>query len=166
MTQSSLVELRPLLSSDVDHFLTWAGDPAVTKSLFWDHYSDRESAAAFLKSVAESHPWFMAICVNGRPVGAITLDRRTGSGICRAELGYVLAKSLWGQGIATAAAQIAVSRGFNELNVERIEALVDPENLASIRVLENVGLIREGLLKRYLIHRGQLKDRYIYAKTK
>lgn len=161
-----MIQLRPLRATDVDAFMTWAGDPSVTRSLFWDHYSDRSTAESFLKAVAEAHPWFMAICENETPVGAITLDKRTGSGQCRAELGYVLARSHWGKGIATEAARIALTRGFTELAVVRIEALVDPENAGSIRVLEKAGMSREAHFKKYLVHRGQIRDRYVYAVTR
>ncbi|MEW6057489.1 MAG: GNAT family N-acetyltransferase [Bdellovibrionota bacterium] len=163
MTQ---LTLRPLRSSDLKTFLTWASDPEVTRSLMWDHYTSEDEASRFLKNVAEKHPWFMAICLDGTPVGAITLDQKTGSGICRAELGYVVAKKFWGKGLATAASKIALDRGFADLGVERIEALVDPDNEASIKVLENSGMVREGVLRNYLVHRSKVRDRYIYAKVR
>lgn len=160
------VTLRPLAAKDVDAFLTWGGDPAVTQSLFWDHYTDRDAAEEFLRDVAEKHPWFMAIEADGVPVGAITLDQGKGRALHRAELGYVVAKSQWGKGIATEAVRQALQRGFSDLSIERIEAFVDPRNSGSVRVLEKAGLIREGILKSYVLHRGEIRDRYIYAKTK
>ena len=160
------IHLRPLRASDVDAFMTWAGDPAVTASLFWDHYTDRPAAQTFLRNVAEPHAWFMAICLGGTPVGAVTLDRRSGQHACRAELGYVLAREHWGKGIATAAARLALGDGFDALGVGRVEAFVDPENVGSVRVLEKAGMIREGLLRRYLVHRGRVRDRYVYATTR
>ena len=69
--------------------MAWGGDPETVRSLFWDHYTDVEIARDFLKRIAEPHPWFMAVCVNGRPVGAMTLDRGTGRAEKRAELGLV-----------------------------------------------------------------------------
>lgn len=160
------IALRPLIADDVDAFLTWAGDPEVTRSLFWDHYGDRTLAEKFLQEIAEPHPWFMAILMDGTPVGAVTLDKGKGRAAHRAELGYVIAKSFWGQGIATEAVQLALEKGFQDLGIERIEAFVDPNNLGSVRVLEKAGLEREGYLKKYVIHRGQVRDRYIYGKTK
>ncbi len=164
--ENGIITLRPLRSTDVDAFLTWGSDPEVTQSLFWDPHTDREAAREFLKKVAEPHPWFMAICLDGEPVGAITLDKGSGRAGNRAELGYVLAKKHWGKGIVTQATRMALLRGFEDLGVERIEAWVDPENKGSIKVLESSDMKCEGLLKKYVVHRGQTKDRLIYAKTK
>ena len=163
---SKQITLRPLTENDVDAFMKWGSDPEVTQSLFWDHYTSREQAYETLKKITSKHPWYKAICLEGTPIGAITLDRGTGRAEKRAELGYVLAKEYWGQGYATQAVILALECGFEELNILRIEAFVDPENRGSSRVLEKAGMTKEAHLKNYLIHRGQIKDRYIYASTK
>lgn len=167
MSESSAsVSLRPLRAADAEAFMTWAGDPETTRSLFWDHYTDLESARAFLTRVAEAHPWFMAVCLDGIPVGAVTLDRGEGRAARRAELGYVIARAHCGKGVATAAVRLALARGFDDLGLERIEAFVDPENAGSVRVLEKAGLVREAHLRRYLVHRGRTRDRFVYAKIR
>ena len=158
------ITLRPLMATDVDAFMSWGGDPDVTKSLFWDHYQRIEDAQDFLKKVAESHPWYMAICINNVPVGGITLDVGKGRAHCRAELGYVIAKAHWGQGVATAAVMLALTKGPAELGVSRIDAFVDPENHGSIKVLKKAGMIEEALLKKYVVHRGQIRDRLLFCK--
>ena len=66
--------LRQLTSLDIDAFMLWGGDPEVTRPLFWDHYTDKYYARKFLCKVAENHPWFKAISLNGEVIGAITLD--------------------------------------------------------------------------------------------
>ncbi|MEI7488077.1 MAG: GNAT family N-acetyltransferase [Chryseobacterium sp.] len=160
------VSLRPLRSKDADAFFTWAGDKEVTQSLFWDAHSSVEDAKVFLTNVVESHSWFMTIVFNGTPVGAITLDQGRGRAEKRAELGYVLAKKYWGRGIVTKAVKIALQKGFEDLGIVRIEAYVDPHNMGSVRVLEKAGMCKEGYLKKYLIHRGNICDRIIFAMTK
>ena len=80
----STIELRPLRATDAAAFMAWGGDPSVTKSLFWDHYSNVEDARIFLAKIAENHARFMAIVCNGHPVGAITLDQGKGRAECRA----------------------------------------------------------------------------------
>lgn len=159
----STVTLRPLLSSDAEAFMKWGGDKEVTQSLFWDHYTDVESARKFLVEVAENHPWFMAICVEGEPVGAITLDKGKFRASMRAELGYVISKDWWNRKIATKAVAIALQVGFQDLGVQRIDAYVDPDNKGSIRVLEKTGFALEGHLKKYVVHRNEIRDRLIYA---
>jgi len=59
------------------------------------------------------------------------------------ELGYCLSREYWGKGIATKAACAAVRFGFENANLERIIAVVVPENTASWKVLEHIGLVYE-----------------------
>ncbi len=56
------------------------------------------------------------------------------------EVGYLLGKPWWGKGYATEAAYASLGFAFNELNMEQIIALVHPENQASIRVVEKIGM--------------------------
>jgi RimJ/RimL family protein N-acetyltransferase len=161
----SSITLRPLLSSDAKAFMAWGGDPEVTQPLFWDHYTDLELAKKFLKDVAEKHPWFMAICLNELPVGAITLEKGKLRASVRAELGYVISKNFWNKGITSEAVKIALQRGFKDLDVKRIEAYVDPDNKGSIKVLQKNGFLLEGNLKKYVLHRGKIRDRLLYAIT-
>ena len=157
------ITLRPLRASDAEAFMSWGGDPLVTESLFWDHYSDIEAAREFLGRVAEAHPWFKAVCIDGKAVGAVTLNKGKAQAAPRAELGYVISKAHWGRGVATRACELALESGFKDLGVFRIEALVDPENSGSVRVLEKVGFKKEGHFRNYLIHRGKIRDRFMFG---
>lgn len=67
------MSLRNLNRDDLEPFYTWAGDPEVAKTMTWEAYTSKEDALKFLKEVAERHPWLKAICVDGIPVGSITL---------------------------------------------------------------------------------------------
>lgn len=62
------------------------------------------------------------------------------------DLGYRFLPEYWGKGYATEASNASVRFGFEVLGLESIIAMVLPENLASIRVLEKVGLQREGVV--------------------
>lgn len=161
-----MVTLKKLTTQDLDYFWIWGSDPRVTQSLFWDAYESKDDASRFLASIVEPHPFFKAICYNGNPVGAVTLDQGKGRGNVRAELGYVIAKDYWGQGMTTKAVLLAIEDGFKELEIVRIESFVDPDNIGSIRVLEKAGLQKEGYLKKYLIHRGEIRDRIVYGITR
>lgn len=161
-----LISLRPLREADADAVFKWTGDPQVAASLFWDAHPSVEFTRVFLREMSGQHPWFMAICQRNIPVGAITLDRGSGRAVCRAELGYVLRRDLWGQGIATQAVTLALTQGFRDLSIDRIEAFVDPKNLASIRVLQKSGLQQEAILRKYVIHRGCLRDRIVFSKLR
>ena len=67
----------------------------------------------------------------------------------RASIGYELARSSWRQGIMTEALEAIIDLGFGVMNLNRIDAVVIPENEASIKLLEKLGFTNEGLLKEY-----------------
>lgn len=56
------------------------------------------------------------------------------------ELGYVFDKSYWNMGLGTEASQATLQYGFGELKLDRIVAIAKPENIASIRVIQKVGM--------------------------
>lgn len=158
-----MIKLRPLCRNDLEDFLCWAGDDEVTRTVTWESYKTKEKALEFLKNVAEPHPWFKAICINDKPIGSISLNKGVDIYSCKAVLGYVLTKEFWGHGYTTQAVEETKRTCFKDLNVNRIEAFVDPENIASQRVLEKAGFIREGLMRKCIISKGILKDRYIFS---
>lgn len=81
----------------------------------------------------------------------------------RAEMGYDLLKEHWGKGYITEAVGAMVSYGFNELGLERIEATVDSENVASARVLEKNGFQHEGTLRKRFYHDGKWHDEMVFG---
>ena len=157
------IVLRPLIITDLDAFMVWATDPEVTRHLRWEAYSSRAAAEEFFENVVKKHPWFQAIVVNDEVIGSITLETGTGDYRCKAELGYVSARKCWGQGFITKAVALAVERGFQEPDVVRIEAKTHLANLASQRVLEKNGFVREALLKKAILRKGNIEDVYLYA---
>ena len=84
----------------------------------------------------------------------------------RGEMGYWVAKPLWGQGIMLEAINMLTAYCFNELKLERLYAHVRPINIGSWKVLEKAEYEREGLLKNHFCINGNMYDHYIYAKLK
>ncbi|HVU85808.1 MAG TPA: GNAT family protein [Pirellulales bacterium] len=80
-----------------------------------------------------------------------------------ASLGYWVRSDATGQGIATRAARLLARHGFRDLDLARIEILVAQQNLASQRVAEKLGAVREGLLRRRLKVEGNLVDAVAYS---
>ena len=76
---------------------------------------------------------------------------------------YYLLPEQWGPGLATETVTTLLKFGFNELGLHRLFATVDPENIASWKVLEKLGLRREGHHREERKIRGEWRDRYIYA---
>jgi len=67
----------------------------------------------------------------------------------RASIGYELTRAAWRQGIMTEALDVIIAFGFTEMDLNRIDAVVLPENKASILLLEKLGFSQEGILKEY-----------------
>jgi len=65
------------------------------------------------------------------------------------EIGYRLARRHWSQGFATEAARAALDHAFGPLGLERVIAVTHPENLASRRVCEKIGMRRVGLTDKH-----------------
>ncbi len=81
----------------------------------------------------------------------------------RGSLGYWLGVDHWGRGYATEAARVVLRYGFEVLNLHRIEAGHYPRNPASGRVLEKIGMRREGVLRAHLLKGDTFEDDVIYA---
>lgn len=82
----------------------------------------------------------------------------------RAEIGYWLARPLWGQGIMTAVVQRVCQVAFEEFGLVKIVALVAATNVGSARVLEKCGFEQEGYLKKQYLKDGQYRDARLYAR--
>lgn len=81
----------------------------------------------------------------------------------RGELGYILRRDRWGLGYATEAAGLLADFGFTRLGLNRVWAVCDPDNPASARVMEKIGMRYEGRLREDLLVRGEFRDSLLYA---
>ena len=81
----------------------------------------------------------------------------------RAELGYVVAAWARGRGVGTRALRLIARYGFDVLQLERLEALVQPGNEVSQALAARVGFQREGLLRAHSLVRGERKDRVMMS---
>jgi len=92
----------------------------------------------------------------GELLGAISL--KIEREFARAELGYWIGKPYWGAGYCTEAARRLLRYGFDELDLHRIHASYVPRNPASGRVLEKIGMLREGVARQHLVKWGRFED--------
>ena len=81
----------------------------------------------------------------------------------RAEMGYALGRPFWGQGYMNEALKRLVQYAFDELDLNRLEADIDPRNLASAKTLERLGFLKEGQLRERWIVNGEVSDSDIYG---
>ena len=82
----------------------------------------------------------------------------------RAEVGYLLGSSYWGQGLMGEALDEVVGCGFGQFGFHSIEAITDPRNTASNRLLERHGFVREGLFKENYCWNGEFQDSAVYSR--
>jgi RimJ/RimL family protein N-acetyltransferase len=80
-----------------------------------------------------------------------------------ANLGYWVRTSCAGRGVASRAARLAARFGLEELGLQRIEIVAAVENVGSQRAAEKTGALREGILRKRLLHHGQSVDAVLYS---
>ncbi|KAI9119576.1 hypothetical protein K1719_009452 [Acacia pycnantha] len=156
------ISLRPFVLSDADDLMVWATDERVAKFCSWEPYTSKDTAVDFIQNIPSNFSWCRAICVDDRAIGSVSVQSYSGNDKARArsaELGYVLGSNYWGKGITTKAVKMVVEMAFAEFpDLERLEALVDVENVASQRVLEKAGFQREGILRKFLFIKGKSRN--------
>ena len=81
----------------------------------------------------------------------------------RAELGYALGRPFWGSGYIHEALEAFITYAFETLDLNRLEADIDPRNLASAKTLERLGFQQEGLLRERWIVNGEVSDTGFYG---
>ena len=157
------VRLRCLGDDDVDALFGIFGDPEVMRYWSSPTLASRDDAAQLLAQIRdlfarhELYQWGVARHEDDRLVGTCTLAGLD-AGNRRAEIGFALGRDAWGHGYMTHAATALLDYAFTELRLHRIEADVDPDNAASVRLLERLGFVREGRLReRWLVH-GRPQD--------
>ncbi|KAL9681894.1 hypothetical protein QQ045_013683 [Rhodiola kirilowii] len=159
-----IISLRKMDLSDLDGFMEWTKDEELVQFCFSDPKRTKESSTDFIKNIVEPHPWYRAICIGNKPIGSISVEPGTGVNGHRAELGYALGVKYWDRGIATLAVKMVVDSIFKEWQkLERLDALVHIENLASQRVLEKADFCREAVFRKYLVFKGKCYDLVMYS---
>jgi RimJ/RimL family protein N-acetyltransferase len=160
--------LRWLTDEDVNSLFSIFSDPEVMR--YWSSLplADVEEASKLLADIRDYFrqrilfQWGIARKTDDRVIGTCTLfhidrDNR------RAELGYALGREHWGKGYMQEALTALLSFCFGELNLHRIEADVDPQNVSSVKTLERLGFQREGYLRERWLVGGGIQDALFYG---
>jgi len=170
--QGNRVRLRAPVLSDADViFESYTQDSAVCRYLVWQPHKSVATTREFITSCIEAwrtdgrRPYVIAERAGSKAIGMIEARIQP----CSIDLGYVLARAHWGNGLmadaisALAEAALALPRFF------RVQAFCDTENVQSQRTLEKAGFIREGKLHRWIVHpnvSSEPRDCFMYATTK
>lgn len=162
------IRLRALADRDVPGLFEIFGDPEAMRYWSAPPLADAAAARALLEeirgyfSTRTLFQWGIARRDDDRLLGTTTLyhiDEQHRRG----EIGFAVARTYWGHRYASEAVTTLVRFAFERLDLHRLEADPDPQNIASIRVLEKQGFKYEGLLReRYLLN-GVAMDAAYYG---
>ena len=159
--------LRPFATTDVDDYYEYAAEPEgsryVTRPQPFTRRRAEEDVAGSILNSWETLPSFVVVLAN-KVIGDVYLNIRRWNGASGVgDLGFFMAKSLWGKGLATEAATATVDLGFREYGLEKITAHSDPRNAAALRVVEKVGMKRDGVLRSHILRDSERVDLAVYS---
>ena len=155
--------LRPWTEDDVDAMVAGCNDPDVA---WWiptipSPYSESDALAFIRGEVAPDERSF-AMTIRGAVVGGIGLNVDDQNH--RGTIGYWVAAHARGQGTCTRALRLLSCLALGELELQRLDLVTDPDNVASQRVAEKVGFQREGVLRAHLRHPdGRIRDSVMFS---
>ena len=160
--------LRGFLPEDIDRLTEILSDPLVMRFMPGSEPWPREKAEKSLRSIIEHWGkyrygrWAIVYNEDQRLIGWCGLGFIPE--IEEIEVAYLIDKDYWNRGIATEASMNSLRFGFEEVGLERIIALAFPENAASRRVMEKIGMTLESMiyiwkldLVKYSIHMTNLR---------
>jgi RimJ/RimL family protein N-acetyltransferase len=144
--------LRQLDEDDAEQFYQLGRDPEVNRYTFDPCLTSLDEALAVLRArpMADYQKygfgrWACILKDQGQFIGWAGLKFL--DDLQEVDLGYRLLREFWGKGLATEASRAAVAYGFDKLGLKTIIGLVDPANVASVRVLEKCGLSYERMME-------------------
>jgi [ribosomal protein S5]-alanine N-acetyltransferase len=166
--ESKNLILRQITNDDVAEVFALRSNPETMKYIPRPLLQNHDEALAHIKVIQdriennEGIDWAITQKGNPKLLGIIGHYRIKWEHF-RSEIGYMLLPEHHGQGIVPEAIQLIVDFGFNQMNLHSIEALIDPENQASAKVLERNGFVKEAHFKENEFYNGQFIDTIIYS---
>jgi [ribosomal protein S5]-alanine N-acetyltransferase len=168
-TETERLLLREFRVDDENGIHAYASDPEVVRLMKWGPNTPEQSRAFLQMVLTTQDQWprpFVELAIelkgDGRMIGSIGLrvkDERNRA----ADIGYVLAREDWGRGYMTEAARAILNVAFRQLDLHRVWATCNPRNHASYRVMEKLGMRREGHFREGAMEKGEWRDSYLYA---
>jgi len=125
----------------------------------------RSQIRALLRQLESSDGMPFVILYQGEIVGQLNVANILHGSVSSCVIGYWIAPEVAGLGITPTAVALAMDYMFNAVGLHRVEIDIRPENGASIRVVQKLGLRYEGLKKHYIHINGDWRDHYVFALT-
>lgn len=169
LLETARLLLRPIHASDaafvIEHFL----DPAVQQYLYDEEpLTTPEQALAIIDfytaaSTSDYNRWILVRKTDRQPLGTCGFHKWSRQHR-RAEIGYDLSPAYQGCGYMSEAVHAMLEHGFSMLGLARIEALVAVTNTRSRTLLQRLGFLHEGTLRKYFWSAGQAYDHQLFAR--
>lgn len=135
--------LRPIEASDFERIYAWSSDPENVRYMGWPP-NTADSAKAFIAMAEPGRDFGIVLKSTGVLIGTGGINVKGHV----AELGWILDKAYWKHGYGTEFGQAMVRYGFEDLGLHRLFAPCAAVNYGSYRVMENIGMRREGRMRK------------------
>lgn len=166
--ESERLLLRQITPDDVNEIFALRSNPETMKYIPRPLATTKDDAMGHIKMIQdkivsnEGINWAITEKGNPKMIGIIGHYRIRWEHF-RSEIGYMLLPEHQGKGIITEAIQLLVDYGFNEMKMHSLEAIIDPENTASARVLEKNNFVKEAHFKENEFYDGKFLDAVVYS---
>ncbi|MEL1252398.1 GNAT family N-acetyltransferase [Flavobacterium sp. DGU38] len=160
--------LRQITNNDVNEVFELRSNPETMKYIPRPLVKTTEDALEHIAMIEEKIisntgiNWGITLKGSSKLLGLIGFYRIQPENY-RAEIGYMLLPDFHGKGIIPEAVNRLITYGFNDLKLHSIEAVIDPKNTASEKVLQKCGFVKEAHLKECDFFEGKFLDKVIYS---
>ncbi|MCA0969720.1 GNAT family N-acetyltransferase [Halobacillus litoralis] len=171
LEENDLMYLRELDQSDWKAHHEYASKDEVCKFQPWGPNNEDDSKFFIAQAIRDrekrhrSRFVFSVILKEEDEIaGSIEMNITDWDGV--GEIGFIIHDKHWGKGYATQAVRLMLKHSFEKCELHRVAAVSDPDNVSSIRVLEKIGMKKEGILRKDLYVKGRWRDSVVYGLLK
>ena len=162
------LHLRKLTMKDAGDIFEYSKDPLVAEHVLWDAHRSVSESKGYIRYMmrkyryGEPSSWGIVWDAEEKVIGTIGFMWIQPENAA-AEVGYSLARRFWNRGLMTEALQALIRYGFEEMHLNRIEAIHETDNPASGAVMRKCGMLHEGTMRSKIINKGRFVDVELYA---
>ncbi|WP_186646249.1 GNAT family N-acetyltransferase [Fluviispira vulneris] len=168
------LQLRYITEQDAEDIFYYAKNSNVARYSNYEPHKRIQDSYNFIRkcqalNIKDSlNPLAIVIQEKGKEkmIGTVGLFKGSLCGHNTLELGYALGEDWWGKGYVVEASQILINHAFKQTYTRRIQAVCVRENIGSFRVMEKLGMQREGILRKHVFKNDYYYDVYMYSLLK
>jgi RimJ/RimL family protein N-acetyltransferase len=165
MIQTPRLIIRPFQEQDCDSLFEYLSDPGIYQYEPGEPITLDESRKLTLERSRSTIFWAVALCDTQKMVGHLYFQQTEPFEFLTWELGYIFNPRFQNHGFATESAAALIRYGFDHWGIHRVTAHCNPENNASWRVLEKIGMRREGHFHKNVFFKVQSDGSPVWVDT-